>query len=665
MNDINRVQSKYLIFFGLFVLLISFLRWKYPEHPMIFTGSQAILDSVFSLDIVIILAILACAIGIKFFLRLNIYRTSKLEWVLFSLPSGLGIISYGIMVLGLVGLLRSEYIIAWLSFIAIITWRELCVLFDMFTHSLNGMIAVYSRLIFWKKILVLTASFIFLLTLLLALTPPWDYDGLMYHLEGPRKFLEHGKIVLLPDIWQANGPLTIEMIYTIGLIFGSDTFAKLVNLIFSVLLFLSTYAFGKRFLKPGGDWISVAILLGIPILPLWASSTNVDIAWAVFEFLSLYALLIWNNTGRRSWLVLSGLMIGFALGSKLLAQGGVLVLVLLIILIDRRNGLKSILKDVSTLIVVSILVGIPWYLKNWFLGGNPVYPLYFGGLEWPADRVYYLMGWLQSFGMGNNILDYLFLPWNIYINPRQFSLLGNIEIPSILFILIFLYPLTKKSININLLVIYTVLRFILWSVGSQQIRFLLPIFPVLSIVSAWVFVDLTSRYFSDHGKRIIQISVLGALLVSTIYFSLLTQKFIRPWSVVLGFESKKSFLSRTVSNFQAVTYIRDNLDSDNRVLMLWDGQGYYCGELCLPDAEQSRWVYYYNNNPGLSEMVDLLDKKGITHILFSNDANLLIERDTGGDHQKALNFLFNQFLPACGKELYSDDWSKLYEMVCG
>ncbi len=74
----------------------------------------------------------------------------------------------------------------------------------------------------------------------------------MYHLQGPRIFLNSGKILPLADIWGANGPFTIEMLYMFGLRFGSDTFAKLLHMSYAILLVMSTFTFGRRFLGWGG-----------------------------------------------------------------------------------------------------------------------------------------------------------------------------------------------------------------------------------------------------------------------------------------------------------------------------------------------------------------------------------------------------------------------------
>ncbi|MCX8026057.1 MAG: hypothetical protein N3A60_12725, partial [Thermanaerothrix sp.] len=66
----------------------------------------------------------------------------------------------------------------------------------------------------------------------------------MYHLEGPRQFLAAGRLILLPEIWQANGPSNGEMLFLIGLSLGSDLFPKLLHGLF------------------GGLWLLLALRLG-------------------------------------------------------------------------------------------------------------------------------------------------------------------------------------------------------------------------------------------------------------------------------------------------------------------------------------------------------------------------------------------------------------------
>lgn len=573
------------------IMSVGVLRWLFPERPMDYVGPRALLDTGFTLVLILFIAVIASGIGVKVLNLLKLNFLMNLEYAVFGVAIGFGVIAYGVMALGLAGLLFPIYIMAWILLLTVLVFREISVILGRILSWIKNFFIASQALELWKKALLVAAGVILFLTLIQALTPPWDYDGLMYHLEGPRRFLKYGSLLLMSEIWQANGPFTIEMLFTIGIALGTDVFSKIVHLIFAILLILSTYAFGERYFGLSVGWISAAILLGIPVLSLWAGFAYVDMAWALYEFLSVYALFIWIDKKKRSWLVLAGIMLGFALGSKYLALGGALVLGFIVLWRSKGRSWKRALSDVTVFGLAALLVGSPWYLKNWVWFGNPVYPLYFGGVEWPAERVEYLMAYLRSFGTGREIWDYLLLPWNLYANYEQFTtFLGSIEIPSILFLLALLYPLAKKSLVMNILAIYLLPRFILWSLGSQQIRFLMPLFPILSIVTAWVVVDFLSRLVASRVSGIMKVGILGGLITTTIIYAMILQNDIRPWSVIIGTESKNDFLTRTVFDYEAIKYIHDHLGEDDRVMMMWDGQGYYCGDMCIPDAEQSRWT---------------------------------------------------------------------------
>jgi hypothetical protein len=134
---------------------------------------------------------------------------------------------------------------------------------------------------FGEKVILLLGGVVLLLAVFQVLTPPSDYDALMYHLYAPVQFLREGRLFPMPENIQANYPFTVDMLFTIGLALGSDVVAKLIHFGFALLLVVSTYVVGRRYLSPKGGMIAVALLIGTPILPLWSTMAQVDLTWAV------------------------------------------------------------------------------------------------------------------------------------------------------------------------------------------------------------------------------------------------------------------------------------------------------------------------------------------------------------------------------------------------
>jgi hypothetical protein len=634
---------------------------------MEYTGPRALTDHFFAIGLLIIVLLVSGGIGLKIIRWIRVVPSTFLETIVFVVPVGLGLFAYGIFALGLFGLLEAQYSIVWFAFLFIWSWREWCELASIGMVKLRETFQTFHQINIGKKLLLLAFFLILTLTTFQALTPPWDYDGLMYHLQGPRIFLDSGRILPLPDTWGANGPFTIEMLYMFGLRFGSDTFAKLLHMSYAILLVIATFTFGRRFLGRQGGWIAAAILVAMPIFPLWASWAYADMAWALYEFLSVCALIVWIMTTRREWLVLSSLAMGLALGSKYLALGSFAVLGLVVIWASRKQGLKHIVQNAAIFGGVALLVGLPWYLKNWLWTGNPIYPLYFGGLAWPLERVQLLMSYLNSFGTGHRISDYLLLPWNIYAQNQRFATLGGtIELPGFLFLLLLLYPFMRHKIEINILAIIVLMRLAVWAIGSHQIRFLLPVFPGLSILTASVLLGIDYSFVQERGGRVLRAGLIGGFVVVSLSLSVYLFLRTRASSVIFGNESKISFLSRTKENFPAISYVEQQLVPEDRVLFMWDGEGYYCDKRCIPDAEQGRWTFLVTSTDyDVSAMATRLHEAGITHLLYSPGSQyFVLQHDPSGENYKAAKYFLNEFSHRCTELVYSDRSSKLYKITC-
>lgn len=592
----------------------------------------------------------------------------------------LGLITFG---LGLLGLLEIPFLIlasGFLSLAAILIRRRI-------TRRPPGTAAVQRQSAApnvppIEKIVAILFISIFLLVLLQALTPPWDYDGLMYHLQGPRLFLQAGRIVPLPENWLTYYPFLVEMLFSLGLAFGSDVFAKLVHLTFAVLLVLATYSAAARFTGRKHAWLAAAILVGIPIFPIWAGFAYGDMAWALYEFLAVYAALIWIERRQSSdadevesasqprlpeWglLALAGALMGFALGTKYMALGGAGVLGLVVLWQSRKDGWRLVVRNAAVYGLAALLVGGPWYLKNWLWTGNPVYPFFISPGGDIGERVALWLEYMNGFGAPRTLPGYLSLPLLLYTQHYRFgSFLGSIEIPSILFPLAVFYPLARRTPALNALAVWTLLRFAVWALGAQQTRFLLPLFPALSILAAYVLTAMAGRLRGATGRILVRGLGFGVLAIALVY-SILFFMSVRPLGVITGAETREAFLRRQLPLYPLQEYIQTNLPPEARVWMLWDGRGYYCDERCVADIDQSRWTQVAMHSWDVEEAARELRRRGATHLLVSKqDANFIAQFDRSGLQAKAAEFLEERFLPACSRTLVSDEYYDLVELTC-
>jgi 4-amino-4-deoxy-L-arabinose transferase-like glycosyltransferase len=518
----------------------------------------------------------------------------------------------------------------------------------------------------WRFAILGVLAAIAFLALIVALAPPWAYDGLMYHLVAPRLFFESGRIIPLPGILQANGPLLGQMLYAIGLGFGTDTFAQVIHLSCAGTLVLAVLAAGRRLLGRAGGWIAAGILLGIPILPLWGTLAYVDMIQALFEFLAVWMLLRWSEEPGRVWLGLSALMAGLALGTKLMGLFMVPALCLWLMFLARRRGWLRALGLAAGYGLVVGLIAAPWYLFSFVTLGDPVYPFLHGGAEWPTARLALHLTYLRSFGAGNTLLDFVLLPWNLYFHHNAFAaLMGSIEYPSLVFPLVLLVPIVSLSTRVRALGVLSLLRLATWFVGSQQMRFLLPLYPVWALMAAGVLMGLEKRLHLRLGYPRLSAALTSGLVATTLVYLTIFSIDERPLATVTGAESRATYLERRAYDYPAMRFISSSLGPTDRVLELWDGQSYYCNDRCIPDAGQVQAPFLFREAPTVGMMADALAAQGATHVLLDLEGlNFLLLHDPEGDHLRAAKFFLDEFLPECGKPVYRGTRVQVYRLAC-
>jgi len=616
----------------------------------------------------ILLVFIALGVGGKILRLLKIDGLSESEGLIFCVPLGLGITAIGIFFLGILGLFQPIYIAVWLFILLLISITEIEIknILERVLEFWNKVTSYWQKSTIILRFFTVISIFISLLILVQALTPPWDYDGLMYHLEGSRRFLSAGRIAVDADIYQVNGPFLIEMLFASGIGFGIDSLAKIIHYFFGVIVIFATFIFGNRYLGDNKGWIPAIILISTSSILIFSSFAYVDVAWTCYQFLAIFAMFIWMDTKQSSWLLVSGIFMGFSLGTKYMALGYAVILSLTIVWIGRKRGIKTTLKSIGYFGGTAILVGIPWYLKNLIWTGNPVYPLFFGGEGWPIERVQMASNYLGSFGTGKRVLDYLLLPWNLYFNQIKFTTMGSIEKLNPLFVLVPGYPFVKKLKPLNILAAITLLGFIMWAISSQQIRFLLPLFPILSILSGYVLIRIGSHVPGYRLQRVLIPGILGGFLAAALITAISFYTLIKPLPVILGMETKANFLDRLDGNYSALEYIDNQRNPEEKVFMIWDGRSYYCDGYCLPDTDNYQWTYLVENYHDIPSINRFFQQNQIAYILLNTrNANFMLNHDPVGEHLEAVEYLSNNFLPACGTQIYYQDEIAVYKINCG
>jgi|GEM_PF-460335 hypothetical protein len=595
-------------------------------------------DSVFTLALVFGVLVLAWALGSRLLRCSGIRWHNAAEQTVFSVALGLGTLAYAVLALALCHLLFAPL----LAVLATLTLILLRADVGELVAILRATSVRLPRAACWRYApvpwLVGGGVLVLVLLSLVALLPPFAYDALWYHLAAPRLFLQQHSFVVLPAIQQANFPFTVEMLYTLLLAFGSDATPAVLHLSLAVLTAFAVWSLGARYFDSRVGWLGVAGLLTASDLHKLGAIADIDLALMLFTFLALYALLVWLEERKPGWLYLAAAMAGFAIGSKYTALA-LLAPLCPLILFAGGFGLHKVRAGVRPLVaflVCALLVASPWYLKNLVIFHNPLYPLLSPpyvdpGLALPpasaavappeasslASLALLPLHVLQSGSdlslTGRSLQDYLQLPLQVYLQ-------GDLEMyghPSLLFLLA---PLTllvdRRPVVLRMGFVGLVLS-IVWALGPQELRYLVPVFPIYALLSAVVLLWLTSRCQSKRAARLLVLLPVTMLLAVTLAEDTYLVRAMQPAPVLAGFQSKDAFLRRVVTSYSAMAYLAGVIQPGQRVLAIGESRSYYAPFPFIIDGSRDLATRVFVDTGNPEAAARLLTQAGVGYLIVN------------------------------------------------
>lgn len=214
-------------------------------------------------------------------------------------------------------------------------------------------------------------------------TPVFEIDSLAYHLPITTQFIKTSGIW---DVFNAGfvGPNTyfpanheaLQAFLTI--LTGTLRFNFLVTLL-GIFLFTASLRDMSRKTKvhPALIFLSVISIASVPFLFKQLFNLQVDL-FLFCLFGSLVATLFFSIISRdRRDVMKAFLLIGFVIGTKY--NGIIQVLVLLPIILGVIWHFRNSLRKLWFMPFLAFLTGGLWYIRNWIVTGNPVYPFGING----------------------------------------------------------------------------------------------------------------------------------------------------------------------------------------------------------------------------------------------------------------------------------------------
>jgi hypothetical protein len=324
----------------------------------------------------------------------------------------------------------------------------------------------------------------------------------------------------------------------------------------------------------------------------------VDLATMAYGAAALAAIVCWGDTRRTSWLVLAGLFAGLAIGVKYSAAG----LLLALVIYAAWRAPRQVVRHALILGCVAALAFLPWMVKGALLYRNPIYPYFFGGVNWDADRT----SNFNTTGTGLLSSD----TWQLAILPFAATVFG-VERgagysftagPWLLTAWVLLLPgwpwlderarrLARDCLILGVaLFVFWVAAAVLTGIG-QQTRLVAVALPVAAAAGSLGLYSLSCW----ARKPLDLYFIVRAILVVTLAFGLLDVlgETLRAGAVayLLAFTSRDQFLDDNLAAYANAMQHLAELPAGSTVRLMWEPRSYYCPATitCVPDALFDHW----------------------------------------------------------------------------
>jgi hypothetical protein len=539
-----------------------------------------------SISVIVLLALVGIALGRRL-LRWMLpgVPSSLLTGVLLPVALALGVFSLATLVLGLAGVLYAWFVWALIVVLVVLARQDLRVMLGEARAARHHVQATFDTVLaspFGLPLLTLMCGW-GVLVLIESVAPEIQYDALNYHLALPHLYVQQAAFTTTPYMahsWFAQGA---EMDFTLALVLGDMTAAKLVSLAFLVLGVLATFVEGRHLFGTRAG-VLAAVLFGTTPLIAWGGTTAyVDGVAACYCLLCLITMQRWLASRQSGWLVVAGLLGGCAMSAKLNSALFLVPIGLVFLAAEMRARPTAarLARDTLSFGIALILFGAPWPVLRYLETGNPVFPFMnaiFRSPLWPPVNETFNFG---SFGVGTRPADLVQLPWLLTVSSQRFVEAMPPSIVGVLLLAVLLCILRRDLSRRAPLVTWTLVCFsVLWVLSAQYLRYYVPALAldailVGALLGAPVPPSLRSRLFTRlGGPQLGALLVLVWALASVPSFAasywMIPERI--PFGVAFGRESRSDYLSRVLPAYDALSFINSASKTGDRIFAVGPGE---------------------------------------------------------------------------------------------
>lgn len=500
-----------------------------------------------------------------------------------------------------------------------------------------------------------------------ALSPSIRFDSLVYHLAAPQKYVDYRGILEISEPMHFYMSHYAEMIFTLALVVADQPLPSLMHLLAGLVSAGLTYLIAWRMGYPKIGWAAALLYFSLPIF-YDAGTAHNDFFVAMFTLGSFYAILAWWQERRINWLVVGGVLAGLSVGTKINSAMPALVggLAILIGLIYSKTSWKKSIAALAGYALPLMLIYVPWGVLKGVWTGNPLYPFFCQFFSCPAVGISISSPMSAEMIAPRLLANFVLLPWNVTVMGAEYYIenfggaVGGVFLFSLPWFLLFRGADPRMRKTALWLSVFTVANFLFLFPFAHRVRYVLPIIPVLCILTA---INGAMLYQAVAGSPKRKIFLIGSIIVLACYFYAtrlvvtssgwqLPDRY--PYKVALGLESSASYLSRTLPAYDALQYLNGQGNGNFKVASFGD-------ETRIYTTADVHTLYYSNEitrvlaAPSTEEIARLLKQMNYSYLLINpKDYALNIQYDA--------RISDSQFLDTYARLVFARDGVFLYRL---
>jgi len=217
--------------------------------------------------------------------------------------------------------------------------------------------------------------------------PPYDWDGLYYHLPAIHEWVRLGHVAWiagLPDVPFVNYPMGVEAhTFLLHQAFPTTRLVNACNLWYWPMAFVAVVVTAGRLGARGPwRWLAGGLLVSAPVFASQSVTCYVDVGFAACVMAAVAASVgvVFGETRADRWdVLLWGAALGLVAGAKGtgVPMCGMLVAAVLAggLLRHGRRSWRGWMVRAAAATAVALVVGGSWYARNLVHTGNPIHPI--------------------------------------------------------------------------------------------------------------------------------------------------------------------------------------------------------------------------------------------------------------------------------------------------